>query len=118
MESTNQELRLLPNTSYHWEPETIFPMNGNEFSLLFNTFSAIVGNPDFNKKLQEASETIAINKSYELVEHKLAESVLRGDSIVVKPETKNTQEDKPVDANPSRAIPASDLSDQKQIEKN
>lgn len=88
-----EDLKLTPNTNYAWDPTTVFPLDGTDFSVLFNSLSAIVGSMEFQKRIAEANETMMLRKMYDTLEKKLAESVLKGDSRVVKPEQPQVDQD-------------------------
>lgn len=71
-----------------WEPETLFSLDGNQFSQLHNSLKFIVETETFKQKLEEARIITAIGQMYDMSNSVLNKGIESG--IVTKEEVNNS----------------------------
>jgi hypothetical protein len=68
-----------PNKNYTWSPDSVFPLKGSEFALIFNTLRAFLSTP-------EAQKILMASAGHDVLESVLAKAV--EDGVAVEKESK------------------------------
>lgn len=81
LEKTNKEgTKFSPNKTYKWEQDTLFPLSGPEFGIMYASIREFLSIP------LSPIGILKINDAFAILQNKLKESVEKGESTEYIPE--------------------------------